>query len=416
MLPVSATEYIPLGDINQDGIVSLYDVRLVLEFVSGVSTPDYNEFAFADADENGYLSIDDARLVLKIAAKIKKQPKAKISAWQIVSESTCLKAGLSCAYTLKGNNYITKALPKKSHTVVSATCTRGKHCSVCDTYFSEPLGHTTQNGFCERCRENISDNPLINIDGRLVYFGDSADTLKEIFGAPAEILSDIIALNRVEYYVYPSDYSRLTVFTVSRKQGVIGVYSVDPTYKIVTSELTVSYNNVNDYEFSDGVYFKAYIDSLGTGDVYAFYATVDDNSLSMHPTTNFRSCEKLNFHLVNSCRALNDAEPTKYSAEIGAVALAHSKDMADNNYFDHINLRGEAPIDRLKKADISFSLCGENIVAGYPMNIYDFNDAWYNSSGHRAIMLTKEFRKLGIGIAYNNNSEYLYYATQNYTS
>ena len=87
--------------------------------------------------------------------------------------------------------------------------------------------------------------------------------------------------------------------------------------------------------------------------------------------------------------------------------------MATNNYFSHSDKNGLRVSDRLNNAGIKWMHCGENIAGGYP-DPYVVNNGWYNSEGHRAIMLSHKYKFLGIGIAYSSSSELKYYSTQNY--
>lgn len=54
---------------------------------------------------------------------------------------------------------------------------------------------------------------------------------------------------------------------------------------------------------------------------------------------------------------------------------------------------------------------GENIAAGYVYS-KDAMDAWMNSPGHRANILSKDFTKLGIGYYYKENSGYKHFWVQ----
>jgi uncharacterized protein YkwD len=87
--------------------------------------------------------------------------------------------------------------------------------------------------------------------------------------------------------------------------------------------------------------------------------------------------------------------------------------MANKNYFSHTNLEGVSSSERITNAGIEWRSCGENIAAGI-RDSYAANNGWYNSSGHRSNMLNTNFENIGIGIAYNKNSNYHYYATQNF--
>ncbi len=98
-----------------------------------------------------------------------------------------------------------------------------------------------------------------------------------------------------------------------------------------------------------------------------------------------------------------------------AVAFAHSKDMAERNFFDHDNPGGQSPFDRMRAAGITFSYAGENIAAGYP-TATDVVEGWLDSPGHCANMLSADFTELGVGYYQSGSSAYGSYWTQNFIS
>ncbi|TGV29209.1 secretion protein, partial [Mesorhizobium sp. M00.F.Ca.ET.186.01.1.1] len=51
----------------------------------------------------------------------------------------------------------------------------------------------------------------------------------------------------------------------------------------------------------------------------------------------------------------------------------------------------------LKQANITYSMAGENIAAGYPDAI-EAHESWMNSPGHRKNILEKDFTQLGVGV------------------
>ncbi len=126
-----------------------------------------------------------------------------------------------------------------------------------------------------------------------------------------------------------------------------------------------------------------------------------------------KTYEKLNFHCINACRAINGVGTLAYDENVATVARAHSKDMADRNYFAHETPEGRSPGDRLTSTGINWRTCGENIDAGY-RTPFDMSGGWYNSSGHRSNILNSNFTHLGIGIAYNPELDYGFYGTQNF--
>lgn len=124
------------------------------------------------------------------------------------------------------------------------------------------------------------------------------------------------------------------------------------------------------------------------------------------------SFEKQIFDLANSIRARNNLRPFIWSNKARASSRKHSQDMADNDFFAHINLKKENPFDRMKREEIFYVSAAENIAAGDASAIQS-HEGWMNSAEHRVNVLGK-YESLGAGVGYNPNSKYQYYYTQNF--
>ena len=79
------------------------------------------------------------------------------------------------------------------------------------------------------------------------------------------------------------------------------------------------------------------------------------------------------------------------------MARAHSADMRDRSFFDHVNPAGLDPFDRAEAAGQT-NARAENIAMGQPTPaaVMDF---WLGSSAHRANVLDCSVRTLGVGVA-----------------
>ncbi len=97
------------------------------------------------------------------------------------------------------------------------------------------------------------------------------------------------------------------------------------------------------------------------------------------------------------------------------VARAHSQDMIDRNFFDHVNPDGDHVGDRLADAGVTYAMAGENIAwnQGFADPVAVSVEGWMNSPGHRANILRSEFTHTGIGIAVTSDDAY--YFTQVFT-
>ena len=81
------------------------------------------------------------------------------------------------------------------------------------------------------------------------------------------------------------------------------------------------------------------------------------------------------------------------------MARAHSEKMARHGFFAHETPEGLRLKDRARAAGIRFQVIGENIAynQGYDDPGTFAVERWMISSGHRANILSREFRASGIG-------------------
>lgn len=128
--------------------------------------------------------------------------------------------------------------------------------------------------------------------------------------------------------------------------------------------------------------------------------------------TNESSLAQQVLRLVNEYRAQNGKKALVLDEKLNSVALAHSIDMKNNNYFSHTNLKGQSPFDRLKNAGISYTTAGENIAMGQK-TAESVVSSWINSEGHRKNILNDSFGKMGLGAVEKGSG---YYWTQIFTN
>jgi uncharacterized protein YkwD len=110
--------------------------------------------------------------------------------------------------------------------------------------------------------------------------------------------------------------------------------------------------------------------------------------------------------VLNAHRArTGDLRPLRLSPRLSRAARRHSRAMARRNFFSHDSLSGASFLDRIRRTgylrDARSWSVGENIAYGggprsTPASI---SRAWMNSPGHRANILSRSFRAIGIGIA-----------------
>jgi uncharacterized protein YkwD len=106
--------------------------------------------------------------------------------------------------------------------------------------------------------------------------------------------------------------------------------------------------------------------------------------------------EALVLALVNAERAAAGCAAVTPDDGLAAVARAHSEDMRDRGYFDHVDPDGLDPFDRAERANLSAR--AENIAAGQ-QDAAEVMAAWMDSPEHRANILDCELTRLGTGVA-----------------
>ena len=109
---------------------------------------------------------------------------------------------------------------------------------------------------------------------------------------------------------------------------------------------------------------------------------------------------------VNRRRGAVGCPALIWDDRIAAVAQRHSEDMARRGYFDHTNLRGKDPFDRLHDAGIEYRAAAENLAEGYP-DARKALEGWLRSRGHRANLDNCAFTHHGIGL-YQNRWTHLF--------
>ena len=106
--------------------------------------------------------------------------------------------------------------------------------------------------------------------------------------------------------------------------------------------------------------------------------------------------------LVNEIRAQNGLSALPYNWELSRVARYKSQDMVDNRYFSHTSPTYGTPFQMIRSFGLSYRSAGENIAYGQrtPQAVVN---AWMNSSGHRANILSSSYTQIGVGYVANGH-------------
>ena len=117
--------------------------------------------------------------------------------------------------------------------------------------------------------------------------------------------------------------------------------------------------------------------------------------------------------LVNAERAKVGAPALTWDVKLAAAAQDYSVEMAKNGNFSHTGVNGSTFDKRLSAAGASFTAAGENIAKGQKTaaTVMSF---WMNSEGHKKNILSTNYTKMGVGVAYDKNGTP--YWTQEFTN
>jgi len=112
--------------------------------------------------------------------------------------------------------------------------------------------------------------------------------------------------------------------------------------------------------------------------------------------------------LINAARQNVGIPALTVNPQLAAAAQGHSRDMACNNYLDHTGSDGSYIDDRIRAAGYVPRYWLEIIAIGAPQ---DAMNQWQGSSTHWEAVLDSKATEVGIGYAYNSNSNFGGYFT-----
>ena len=122
--------------------------------------------------------------------------------------------------------------------------------------------------------------------------------------------------------------------------------------------------------------------------------------------------------LTNIERGNDGKPPLAWDKKLQQIARTHSQDMAEHDYFSHVDQDGGKATDRGLKAGYRCrkQLTARQFQEGLGENIYfgsrgymepeDAVESWMNSPGHRANMLASYYDRIGIGVHKGHHTGY----------
>jgi uncharacterized protein YkwD len=110
------------------------------------------------------------------------------------------------------------------------------------------------------------------------------------------------------------------------------------------------------------------------------------------------------------------ARPLKWNEKLAAVARAHSRDMLEHRYFNHVDRKSRTPTARISAAGIHWRALAENIAINRTVGEAEasFMDEPRFQKNHRANILDPIYTDVGIGIVKAPNGDL--YITQDFAA
>lgn len=285
------------------------------------------------------------------------------------------------------------------------------------------------------------NTPPTNVDSKKeawnflgVSVGDSVTTLKKELGEPEAIEESRYGFKWHIYHNYYRDYVQYGV----QNGEVVAIYSNQDTWKgdkglaldKLKRDVLAVYGEPLSYIRKGNYSFAVNTETSGTyaiDDTYVtfFYDIHRDNRILAVlvidkkveeafrqyygvPTKELKECyERMVFYLANAQRERFRRGTLVWNDHAALTAREHSIDMARNGFFDHVNLKGEDPFDRMVRNNIRFYNAAENIAYGQLSPIY-VHHSWMNSRSHRSALLG-DYKRLGVGVAFHDENHQPYY-------
>lgn len=278
------------------------------------------------------------------------------------------------------------------------------------------------------------DEQLFSIHS--IELGDSREFVEEELGEEVRSSENEYS---VDWYTYHKDYHHFVMVAYDDDDVVKGLYTnqdliASPTEITHGSEQQhvrnqlgepasaiqkglTSYQMNDDQEHDlfqlDNSYVTIFYDEHQDTTVTAIQIIDQDleqnkNSLYAEPSQELKEgFEYQLFDLTNAARIQHELPILEWDDAVRETARKHSTDMADNNYFNHTNLEGQSPFDRMQEDNIRFTTAGENLAFGQMSSIFA-HEGLMNSLGHRESILHEDFRNLGVGVDFNDDAQPFY--------
>jgi uncharacterized protein YkwD len=275
-----------------------------------------------------------------------------------------------------------------------------------------------------------------------IELGDQKEEIEQKMGSPKRSSFNEYG---VEWHTYHENYQNFFMVAYDKNNQVTGLYSNqdlissikgikfgspkesvltelgEPLTKIQKGFTFYQLQEDRDYDvfLLDGSYITVFYDKHSNNTLTSIQIITKDleqNKEDFYTQASPQLKEGFElqlFDLTNASRVVRNLSVLSWDDQVKETARKHSEDMAENNYFNHTNLEGQSPFDRMAEDQITFTVAGENLAYGQFSSIFA-HEGLMNSLGHRKNILRPDFDLLGIGVSFNNQSQ-PYYTENFYT-
>jgi uncharacterized protein YkwD len=103
------------------------------------------------------------------------------------------------------------------------------------------------------------------------------------------------------------------------------------------------------------------------------------------------------FTLVNKERVKAGLSPLRFNESLRALGRSYAVEMMSHGFFSHTSaIDKSTPGERAQKAGVEYQVFGENLA--FSPDVYLAHQGLMNSPGHRANILSTEYKEVGIGV------------------
>lgn len=265
-------------------------------------------------------------------------------------------------------------------------------------------------------KERIS----LTLENGSFALGDSLASVTELLECePTELR---IPVSDSAYLYNPNgDYHELTV--VFARDGIVSGFYTEAVsfrsgafYSGMSFSEPTSLNNPWLAEFAAGpVRYQCFLDWLGDKTVYGLACFGEGCApVSEAPTEEMlNGYAALLWELTQAIRIRNGLAPYQWLDELLPVSRAHGEDMVVNNFASHTSSDGRSIGDRMNESGLPWKLAGENLAFGMSTP-FVASAALLNSAAHRENILRTDLTHGCTAVLYGAETEYHYYAVENF--